>query len=519
MTRRPALLAAIPAAVAVIAAVVVITQGSGAQPPATGAAAVVPADALAYIHVSTDSRRPAVRDARALGPRFPTYPLIAARVISRLTALVGGGAPVDFKRDIRPWLGREVALAFLNSAGSTAGSELVLDVSRRAGARAFLARAGAVPAGSYRGTQLYRYRSGARLAFVKHYLVLGQSASVRDGVDASRGIVGSLATSAVYRSAAAGEPADRVIDAYVSSDGVKRLLTPQGGLFAAAGALIGQPALTGATLSLSASGSAIRLRVHSAFARTSAVSAFSPSLDQLLPAGTILDFDLNAVARTAPRVLAATASIGIAGNVGPLLTRLGGALHAEGVDLGRLESLFSGETSVAVDPRGALIVLTRVKDEQATSTQLANLEVPLSQLFPAPASGSGQVPQFTDRRVDGITAHQLSLGTGLRINYAVFHGLLAISTSLAAIGAVSDHSRALTSEPAYRAALGGAPSQVTSLVFLDFSQLLDLGERTGLLRGARFAALRPDIGQIRAAGLDSTRGEADSTAELTLEIK
>lgn len=507
-------------AVAGMAALVVaLTSSSGAQPPATGAAAVVPADALAYVHVSTDPKRSAVKSALALGPRFPAYPLVAARVISRLSALIGGGAPVDWGRDIRPWLGREIALALLNTTGSTADSELVLDVSQPARARAFIARAGAVADGSYRAAKVYRYRSGTRLAFVGHYLVLGQAASVRSAIDASRGVVRPLAASGDYGSAAAGEPADRVIDVYVSSDGVQRLLIPQGGLFAAVGRLLSGPALTGATMSLSASGSTMRLHVHSAFARAGAVRPFSPSLDQLLPAGTMLDLDLSGIASTAPRVLGAAASVGIAGNVGPLLARLGGALHAEGVNTSHLESLFSGETSVSIGPSGALTVLTRVTNERATSTELANLEIPLSQLFPAPASGSGQVPQFTARQIDGITAHQLSLGTGLRINYAVFHGLLVISTSLDGIGAVAKRAQSLTDEPAYRAVYGGAPSQVTSLVFLDFSQLLDLGERTGLLRGARFQALAPDIERVRAAGLDSTRGEADSTAELTLEIK
>ena len=46
--------------------------GSGEVPPATGAARVVPADVLAYVHLSTDSSRPAVGRAPALARRFPT---------------------------------------------------------------------------------------------------------------------------------------------------------------------------------------------------------------------------------------------------------------------------------------------------------------------------------------------------------------------------------------------------------------------------------------------------------------
>jgi hypothetical protein len=62
------------------------------------------------------------------------------------------------------------------------------------------------------------------------------------------------------------------------------------------------------------------------------------------------------------------------------------------------------------------------------------------------------------------------------------------------------------------------PDPVTSLPFLDFNQLLSLGEQTGLTRGARYQALKPDLQKIRAVGLHSTRGEADSTAELFLKI-
>jgi hypothetical protein len=59
---------------------------------------------------------------------------------------------------------------------------------------------------------------------------------------------------------------------------------------------------------------------------------------------------------------------------------------------------------------------------------------------------------------------------------------------------------------------------VTSVLFLDFSQLLRLGEQTGLTRSAQYNALRPDLQKVRAVGLSSTSGETDSTAELFLQI-
>jgi hypothetical protein len=188
------------------------------------------------------------------------------------------------------------------------------------------------------------------------------------------------------------------------------------------------------------------------------------------------------------------------------------------VDVGRIESLFARETAVAIGPRRSLIVVTRTANEQAAGTALANLEVPLSQLFPAPSSGSGLEPQLSDRTVAGVTAHRVSLAPGLELDYAVAHGLVIVSTSVDGIAEVVQHARSLASEPAYQATLSGRPDQVTSVLFLDFSQLLKLAEQTGLLRGARYQALRVDIERIRAVGLNSTSGEAESTAELTFQI-
>jgi hypothetical protein len=59
---------------------------------------------------------------------------------------------------------------------------------------------------------------------------------------------------------------------------------------------------------------------------------------------------------------------------------------------------------------------------------------------------------------------------------------------------------------------------VTSLLFFDFSQLLSLGEQTGLIRGATLTALQPDLQKFRAIGLSSTSGESDTTAELFIDI-
>jgi hypothetical protein len=515
-------------AVIVAAAVaIVLLTSSSVEPPATGAARVVPGDALAYIHVSTDPSRPAVRSALGVARRFPTFPLLSALVDTRLAEIAGGGSKVGYSSDIRPWLGKEAAIAFVGTQSSTAGSEIVLDVRRRPAAQRFLSRAGAAPAGTYGGVKLFRLRSGTELAFVRHYLVVGQAATVQAAIDASAGRRASLARTPAYARAAKGEPAGRAIDAYFSADGITRLLAAQGGVIGALGAVLYQPGEVGTTVSITPTGAGATVHVHTALdprlAPLAASHTFTPSLTHALPAGSLLMLDLIDLPRSAPRVLGTSAAAGIAGRLGPLLRRLGVALSAEGVNVTALQRLFAGETAVAVGSSGAgapaLIVVTRTSHEQRVREQLANLEVPLASLFPAPRQGSGVVPQFSTHQVGGVTAHEIALAPGLDLAYAVFRGLIVVSTGLDGIGAVAHHARSVAQEPGYEQTLPDQPRPVTSLVFLDFSQLLSLAERTGLTRSSRYQALRPDLEQIRAVGLETTRGPADSTADITLQIK
>jgi hypothetical protein len=116
-----------------------------------------------------------------------------------------------------------------------------------------------------------------------------------------------------------------------------------------------------------------------------------------------------------------------------------------------------------------------------------------------------------------VTVQQLPLGPGLQIEYAVTGGLVIPSTSLDALAGVLHHTRSLEREAVYQRAVGG-PQRATSLRFLDFSQLLRLADQAGLTRSARYQALKPDLERIRAIGLHVARGEAESTAELFLQI-
>lgn len=515
-----------------IALAVALSLGSGEPPPATGAAELVPANALLYLHVSTDPSRPAVRRALMLSHRQAGMGVLAAVVKDRLDAMLSGtdGAGISYSADVRPWLGREAALAVLDTTGSSAGSLLVLDVGNHARARRFLSRVGARPAGTYRGVRLLAQRSGADLAFLRHYLVLGQPASVEAAIDVAAGRTPSLAASPVYRRAAGHEPDDRVIDAYASASGIRRALVPRPGWLGVAGALLDAPALSGASLSVSAVVGGLRVDIRRVLDPTlvrlahDRPASFTPSLTSVFPSRSILLLDFRGLRATAPRLLAIAAKAGILGRIGPLLTRLGSALAVQGVNLHQVMSVFSGETAFGIVPgrdggAPAPVLVTRTSSPARTRAVLAKLELPLTQVFAPGGSGPGQVPEVNDVALaGGVVAHQLSLAPGFSLDYTVDHGLVVVSTATAGLASVFSHRGTLDGARGFQATLPGHPDQITSLVFSDLSQLLRLGSRVGLIGTSRQTAMSSVVGMIRAVGLAAWRGAGDTTTELKLQI-
>ena len=144
---RPVIL--ILAAIAAVALVVaLVRRGEGPAGPPDTAAALVPASALAYVHLSTDP-------ARAADERFArvaaTLPAVRRLRDGVLRAVAPGGG-LDLAHDVRPWLGGEVAYAATSATDSVA----LAAVADRPKAQALVARIGNLDAAA-------RYRDVAVL--------------------------------------------------------------------------------------------------------------------------------------------------------------------------------------------------------------------------------------------------------------------------------------------------------------------------------------------------------------------
>lgn len=521
--RRRAALAL--AGVAVLLLVLVLVLSGGSDAPATGAARLVPGNSLVYAHFSTDAGRKATQRAVAVATRFPSYPKVRDGLLARLR-VTGRGTGVDFGRDIRPWLGKEAAFALVPE-GTVAKSLIVLDVARKEGAKLFLGRLGR-PTGVtvHSGVTIIQYGAQA-VAFVSHYLLAGAPEAIMQGIDAQAGRRPSLAKDATYKRTAAKEPARRFADFYAPVAGIRRVLAPRGGLFGTLASFVDQPALAGTAISLSASSDGVRSKVHSTL-RTQGVGTpnptfapFEPSLPDRAPAPSLAYVDLASLDRALPRLLAATGSTSLSGRLGLLLAQAGQSLKGAGVDVERdVLPLFRDEAAILITPHNpvpTLTLISRVRDEQKAREAFAQLQAPLAQVF-APGAGPGQAPTFTDRTVAGVHAFQLHLSPTFELDYAVFDGQLVASTSLDGIAAARSNKGRIASDKAFKTVLAKRPKQVTSLVFLDLSQLLSLGEQIGLSQDARYTKVRGDLKRIHGVGFVSSRGENDTTAELFLQI-
>jgi hypothetical protein len=490
------------AALALLALATGLVCARDGNAPADEAARLVPASALVYVHLSTDpDREPDARLAR-LAAALPAVGRLREQIVA-------GVSPerLDLERDVRPWLGAELAYAVVSATDSL----VLAAVADRSKAQALVARIGARPAGRYRGVPL-RQAGPTAFAFVGGFLAAGSEAAVRAAVDREAGAGDRLADLPAYRRAFEDRPAGRSVDAYASATGVRDVLAPLEGPLGTLAALIDRPGLTaaGATLTAQANGLRARVRLAGGAPRD---AAFEPVLLEHVPEGAVAYVGLRGVPLLV-RVL------GRLGAQGPF-DQLGASLAGEaGIEFERdLLDPLAGELALAVTggARGGAPVVTlkaRTVDPRRTEAALARLQEPLARRLAVP----GTVPAFEPVEIGGLAAFTLPVSPALAPTYAVAGDSIVISTAPAGL---EPPRGTLAAGRAFEATIGKVPEKADSLVLLDLRALFALGEQTGLTAIPGLATARDDLNRVRAAGAVITEDPAhpsDTTAELFLEI-
>jgi hypothetical protein len=453
---------AVAVVIVLVVAVIALAGGGGgadAKPPASAAARLVPADALVFVHLSTDMGRIQTRDAAEVASSFPSWGSLRDGIVSRLQAPGCDVATKALKS------ADEAALAIFDTGASAQANSLVLvDTGKEhPGARE-------QACGSLSST------------YVGTFLAIGQPESLNVAAKLQKaGGKGSLAQAAGPRKELAALPEDRVADGWLSADGLRRLLAPQGGLLGAAGVLFDQATLKGAAFGVEGKGDRVTLTVKSQLDPSSKGSGdsgfkpFSPTLAGDVPADAMAYLGVSNLAPALQRLLTA------AGSSSKTLQQLASSLDEP------LLKVFPGEAAVILSeatPAPILTILAHAKDKAAAKKALAGLP----------------------------SAVRKTLST------AVWDGKVAVSTSPRGIAAVRDGGKRLTDTDNWRKAVGNHPDLLSSLLFLDFTRLLKLSEATGLGDASAYKAARADLQKVRAIGASTTGNDSESTAEISLLV-
>jgi hypothetical protein len=540
--------------------------GGDRCPPADDAAEHVPDDALAYVHANLDPESEQYRAALGLAGRAPN---IASELLARVPS--PDGKELDFGRQVSPWLGSELALAIVPGEGGAAERVFLYEVADQAGAERFAERLarGRTSTSERAGIEIAVDRGGLATALVEGFLIAGDEAGVERVVEASTGEEPPLSDSSLAESITDELPDDNVADAFVSEEGVERLLAGGRGGFSSLEAFVNFDAAVGAGAALVASGDGLELELHSVLDPErlaaspgffEAFPPFEPTLVEELSPDSLAYLGLGDPERTIELLLdqAQSGAPGLVEGFENLSKQLqkGGRVSLEREVLPALggQAAFSIEPAAAgaaakateaeapaksedlpgvddeppgapppeevVPPKGArdapgveetggvpfLSFIASDVDEEGATEALAKLQAPLARAL-APGETTGQAPVFEEEEIDGVETRSVRLSPAVNLTFAVFEGKVVVSTDPAGVSQVRSGPGGLQDSEIFGRATEEFPEEPALLVYLNLRELLALAEREGLGADPAYAVFADEIRQLEAAGLAVERAE------------
>jgi len=528
---------AIVAAVAVLIWLVLIPAapcglpGGDSCPPGDDAIALVPEDALAYVHLDVDPESERFAAATDIGGRLPLLSRIA---VSEFTSLTG--VEFDYERQVEPWAGGEVALAAL-PAGRSGERVLMIEAADEEAADEFASEllGPRQSSASVAGADIAIGRGETAWALDGGFLLLGS----RTGLSAMLEDGGSLEESGGAE-VLDELPEDRVATAYLSADGARTLLW-SGGVLGVLEPFVHAAATEGAAASLGADADGLHIAIRSDLdpalvedrpGAFTALPRFTPSLtgsvgpqslaylglgDPDAGIGALLDQArtsspglLTEFRRVTGR-LGRDAGVDLVRDVLPLLGDEA-ALSLQPVAIGS-EPAVPGVTVDAGTPYASLI--SSGVDPEPARRSLARLEPAVER---AAGSGDEREATFESIQIAGVQARSLAVSDAVDLTYAAWDDRLVITTDSLGIEQARSLDGGLDESDRFRALTDEMPEEVSLIAYLDLGGLLGLGEQAGLAGDPDYAAFAPDLRALTAAALTVVGGEEEIDTDLRIAV-
>jgi hypothetical protein len=439
------------------------------------AAALAPANTVVYVNVYLQPSTGQQMNLAELIGRLPGFADDASldEKVDQVVQNLLSGSGIDYRADVKPWLGDQVAVAAWPAADDATQLEAVLlaEVRDREAAEGEVANVvGAdgtsFSAQTYEGVELQVSEGGA-YAFVGETLVIGAAAESLEAVVDVSGGAGSLAGRADFRAAIDRLPEDHLASIFIDLAGMAAADAPEG-LTTASAVLVAEPG------GLRLSGSAPLADAPP----TASGSAGGPgpavsTLAEWMPADTIAEaviFDLRTLFEETEDAIGSApggAEIG-----GALSTIRAIAAFALGIDLDAdVLPLLDGEVGIALGglPEGGPpsgLVLLRPDDAgsaQALLDGLAERLTAVGATLETETAGDAEI----------VTLELPDTG---RASYAVLDGVVILGTGPEDVRAALDaHAggESLGASATYAAAFEPVGMRAGNEVYVDVGALVD----------------------------------------------
>ncbi len=508
--------------------------GGDACAPVDDAIELVPADALAYVHLDVDPESDQFAALTGVGARVPLLSKVALSALSNIS-----GVAVDFDRQISPWSGGEIALAAL-PAGLAGERVLMIEADDTDAADEFASellgpKQSSANAG---GTDFSIGRRGAAWAIDDGFLLIGSRTGIAAMLD-PKGGDGSLAD-ADGAGVIDELPEDRVAYAFVSADGARALFGQRG--FTPADTFIDTAATEGAAASVSASDTSVHLAVRSDLDPDrsdespgffAALPSFSPSLTSDIGPATLAYLGLGDPGAGAADLLdqARTSSPGLVAAFRDASRQLG---RQAGIDIGEdLLPLLGSEAALSLQPVAAsaeetapgvtpdsatpyVSLIAKDVDPEAAKKSLGSLQDSVAKALTS--GGKGKPETWQTIQIAGLQAQSLAVSSAVDLTYAAWDDRLVIATDSLGIQQARSIDGGLGDSQKFEDVTEDMPDSVSLIAYLDLTGLLSLGEQAGLATDPTYTTYAPDLRSLTAAALTVDGGDERIDTDLRIAV-
>ena len=473
-----------PLWIAAVALAALTLTGCGAkeQSSAASGAGIVPATAPAFVAVDTDLQSPQWRQVDELLASFPGKP----ELLQMLRSSVREESKLDYERDIKPALGSELDVAWVDTENNGMN---VVGLTKPKDEEAFrrMITKGSQPDRMFFGT-------------VGGWLVFSDTQDKVDRFRAAAEEGGKLADQKAYKDALAELPDETLVHAYVSgqelTDVFKKLAAGTPGL---SKQTLGQQ-LEFIAAGLAAEDEGLRLvfTVGGERALEDQAKSFESELVQEVPAdalafvsfkGSDVSSGFRQRGRAAPQAMRALEQV-------------------LGFRLDSLLGLLSDEVAFYVRPQRPIPEFTLLFKVPNEGTGLAQIREVMDGLAKAANARTGRDSQA------GIPLRSVDFEEGFVVRYGAFDGKVIVTTGGTAVDDVRSHETKLPDDDEYRDALGaaGAPDESGAFVYVNLKRTVALFRLLAKAEGepvsdevwANLAPLRSFVGWGEVDGRTST---------------